>query len=225
MITSALVHADVVDIRNLAAAIPADLVVDANVLYWVFYLNFSYLSYAGGRQPLAYQLGEYQRYWQRAARGHTLFHVMAATLAEFAKVAEYAELEAIWLTDPSRPQPDPAHPVSHFDPRVYKFARYHYSGQLAPVRKTVERMIASIRKSVAFLPQFPTVDDEQNQALLEWGPSCGDFADAVMIASAKRHAKAHILSDDMDIATFPGITLYTANLRTINAAAAAGKLL
>jgi hypothetical protein len=47
---------------------------------------------------------------------------------------------------------------------------------------------------------------------------------AVMIASARQQSKAHILSDDMDIATFPGITLYTANHKTITAASAAGKL-
>src|SRR5438128_82040 len=122
MITPALVQADVVDICNLAVAIPADLVVDANVLYWVHYPNFSFLAYAGGRQPLAYQLAEYPRYWQRAAKACSQFHVVAATLGEFAKVAEYAELEAIWLTDPSPPQPDPARPVTQFDPRVCKFA-------------------------------------------------------------------------------------------------------
>jgi hypothetical protein len=58
----------------------------------------------------------------------------------------------------------------------------------------------------------------------EWRYSCGDYPDAVMIASAKQQSKPHLLSDDIDIATFPGITLYTANLKTINAASAAGKL-
>jgi hypothetical protein len=194
------------------------------VLYWVFYPNFSSLQYAGGRQPQAYQVTEYPRYWQRAARAKTQFHVVAANLGEFAKAAEYAELEAIWLTDSLMPQPDPANPVQQFDPRVCKFARYHYSSQLAMFRKGVEAMMASIRKSVALVPQFPLAEDLEKSALVEWRQSCGDFADAVMIASAKQQAKAHILSEDMDVATFAGITLYTANQRTIAAAAAAGKL-
>lgn len=225
MITAALIKADVVDIRKPASATPTDMVTDANVLYWVFYPNFSSLTYAGGKQPLPYQVGDYPRYWQKAARAKTQFHAVTATLGEFAKVAEHAELEAIWLTDPSLPQPDPANPVTQFDPRVCKFARYHYSGQLSTVRKDVETMIASIRKSVGLLAQFATPDDLQKQSSVEWGSSCGDFPDAVMVASAKHQAKPHILSDDMDLATFSGITLYTANLKTINAAAAAGKLL
>jgi hypothetical protein len=60
--------------------------------------------------------------------------------------------------------------------------------------------------------------------MVEWRSSWGDFPDAVMIGTAKRQAKPHVLSDDMDIATFAGITLYTANPRAILAAATAGKL-
>jgi hypothetical protein len=123
MITPALIQADVVDIRNPASATPQDMVADANVLYWVFYPNFSALQYAGGRQPQAYQVTEYPRYWQRAAGAKTQFHVVGANRGEFAKAAEYAELEAIWLTDSPLPQPDPANPVQEFGPRVCKFAR------------------------------------------------------------------------------------------------------
>jgi hypothetical protein len=155
LITPALVLADVVDIRNPASAIPPDLVVDANVLYWLFYTNFPALGYAGGRQPLRYQLVEYKRYWQRARSAGTRFHVVPATLGEFAKTAEYAELETIWRTDFPRPQPDPADPVTEFDPRVCKFARYHYSGHLGMVRRAVEAMIHSLRKFVGLLPSSP----------------------------------------------------------------------
>ena len=224
MITPALVQAQVVDIRKPASATPADLVTDANILYWVFYPNFASLAYAGGRQPFAYQAAEYPRYWQRAAKAGTQFHVAVATLGEFAKAAEYAELEAIWLTDSPKPQPDPSNPVTQFDARLCKFARYHYSGQLGMVRRAVETMIASIRKSVELLPQFATPEDLQNHSIGEWLPSCGDFPDSVMIASAKQQSKPYILSDDTDIATFPGITVYTANQRTVAAASAAGKL-
>jgi hypothetical protein len=111
MITPALVQADVVDIRNPAATIPSEIVVDANVLYWIFYPNFSSLAYAGGRRPFPYQVTDYRSYWQRAARSGTRFYAVAATLGEFAKTAEYAELEAIWLTDSPPPQPDPLNPA------------------------------------------------------------------------------------------------------------------
>jgi hypothetical protein len=45
-----------------------------------------------------------------------------------------------------------------------------------------------------------------------------------MVANAKRAATPFVLSDDKDIATFAGITLYTANRGAINAARDAGKL-
>ncbi len=224
MITPPLVRADVVDIRNPGALTPQDIITDANVLYWVFYPNFTSLRYPGGKQPFPNQIADYRRYWKKAAGAKSRFHVVTATLGEFAKVVEYADLEAIWLTDPASPQPDPANPVAQFNPRVCKFARYHYSGRLATVRNGVETMIASVRKSVGLLPQFPTSEDVQNHSMSEWRPSCGDFPDAVMIASAKQQSKTDVLSDDMDIATFPGITLFTANVKTITAASAAGKL-
>lgn len=200
------------------------MVMDANVLYWIFYRNFSSLSYAGGRHPSSYQLTNYRNYWRRGTNAKTRFQVVAATLGEFAKTAEYAELETIWNTDPVRPQPDPNNPVTQFDPRVCKFARYHYSRRLGSVRRAIEGMIVSLRNLVHCLPLFPTSNDLHAESMIDWQGSCGDFPDAMIIASAKRHSKANILSDDMDIATFPGITLYTANRNTIRAASAAGKL-
>jgi len=53
MITASCVKASVIDIRNRTVTPPPRLVPDANVLYWVFYLNFPGLQYAGGRQPLS----------------------------------------------------------------------------------------------------------------------------------------------------------------------------
>jgi hypothetical protein len=224
MITSAHVQADVVDIRNKASAIPSNLVADANVFFWIFYPNFSSLQYAGGRQPLHYQLTDYLGYWKRAATANTKFHAAAATFGEFAKTAENAELEAIWLMDSPLPQPDPSKPTTQFDPRVCKFARYHYSAQLGMIRNSVDSMIASVRKSVGLLEQFPTAEDQQTASMQKWLSSHGDFPDAVMISTAQQFPVAHILSDDMDIATFAGITLYTASQKVIDAAKVAGKL-
>jgi len=85
-------------------------------------------------------------------------------------------------------------------------------------------MIASIRKAVSLLAQFATADDLQHHSLQEWRMSSGDFSDAIMVASARQAGIPWILSDDMDLATFDGITLYTANHQTIAAASAAGKL-
>ncbi len=85
-------------------------------------------------------------------------------------------------------------------------------------------MIDAILHNTLLLPQFPTVQDEQTQAQNEWLNSSGDYPDAVLVATAKQHGVPFVLSDDMDLATFAGITLYTANPKTIDAARIAGKL-
>jgi hypothetical protein len=224
MITPSLVQAQVVDVRTVAAAIPPDLILDANVLYWHFYTNFSLLQYAGGRMPLYYQLTTYAAYWRRAKKAGTCFHATATNIGEFAKLAGYAELETMWRTDSSLPQPDPANPVTEFDPRVCKFARYHYAGHLNKVRTSVQAMIALVRLEVNLLAVFPTAEDEQTEATNEWLTAHGDFPDAVLVATARPQGLLDILSDDMDLATFAGVTLYTANQKTVDAARIAGKL-
>jgi hypothetical protein len=225
MITAAHVQANVVNIGNQASALPPRLVADANILYWVFYPNFASLTYAGGRVPLSYQTSTYPACWVRAAQAGCQFFTANATLGEFAKVSEYAELEARWLTDPSRPQPDPANPVTRFDARVCKFARYHGAASLGVIRRGIEIVIASMLKSVALLDLFGSAMAQHNQAVSAWLPSLADFPDTVLIASALNQGVDCILSDDTDFATFPGIRLYTANRRTIAAARTAGKLL
>jgi len=222
MISPAHIKADVVDIRLPSPAIPADLVVDANVLYWVFYPNFVGLRLAGGQSPR--QLSRYDRYWKLAANARARFHAASATVAEFVKTAEHAELEAVWLTDPSAPQPNNAQPVTRFDPRVCKFARYHYVSLLATIRDNVESMVASLRKSVTLLPQLATSEAAHDQSIAEWKSSCGDLPDAMMVASGKSRTISAFLSDDSDIATFAGITLYTANGAVVNAARTVGRL-
>jgi hypothetical protein len=69
------------------------------------------------------------------------------------------------------------------------------------------------------------VDDEQAHAITAWETSCGDFPDATFVVTAQQQSRLGILSDDTDLATFAGITLYTANQKTISAAKAAGKLI
>jgi hypothetical protein len=56
-------------------------------------------------------------------------------------------------------------------------------------------------------------------------PSAGDFGDAALVAAAKRAGMPRIISDDADLITFNGITLYTANQRAIDAASRSGTLI
>jgi hypothetical protein len=225
MITPALVQANIVDIDNRASALPPTLVADANILYWIFYPNFATLAAAGGRGPAYYQRNKYPAYWVRAARNGCRFYTGSSTIGEYAKTAEYAEIEAIWLTDPSPPHPNPSSPSHSFNASVCKCARYHYSSQVVGIRSDIEITIRSILRTVTLLDLPASASTLNTQACSSWLNSLGDFPDAVLVSTAIAQGVANILSDDSDLATFPGITLYTVNRYVITAARAAGRLL
>jgi hypothetical protein len=218
MVPASLVRAAVVDITRPGATVPARLVIDASVLYCTHYPNFPNLTLAGGRIPHAYQIREYQRWQAQAQRRGTLLFSPVVTLGEFVRLVEYAELESLWLTDPATP------PGSRFDPQHCKRARYTYAARLATVRRFALGALGLLRGAVQVVPQFPSERDALDQACVEWHGSAGDFADALLVAQAKHSGIPHILGDDIDLLTFDGITVYTANRTAIQAAVAASRL-
>lgn len=146
-------------------------------------------------------------------------------LGELAKVIEYAELEMFWRNDLNRPQFDPSNPSPDFSPQLCKLCRYHYGPQRPTVRKAIEQILASVKKNVPLIPCFRSSDEEYDRTVIEWCPSAGDFGDAVTVAQSKHMLRApYVLSDDIDMATFSGITLYTANNRIISDASQSGML-
>ena len=200
---------------------------DANILYWIFYPNFRTLAAVGGKRPAFYQTNTYPAYWKRAATAGCRFFTSNATIGEFAKVSEYAELEALWLLEPpsSRPHPDPTNPSARFDPRVCKCARYHFDLDIARIRSDIDVTMTSLLRSVSLLGLPTTAATLHNQVSSAWLTSLGDFPDAALVSAAAAHGIANFLSDDADLATFPGIILYTANRYALGAARTAGKLI
>ena len=93
------------------------------------------------------------------------------------------------------------------------------------MRTKIEKTLASVKKNVPLIPNLRSVDDEYDRAISSWSSSCGDFGDALTVAQATECLRPLcFLSDDADLATFQGITLYTANQRIINDAVASGML-
>lgn len=210
-----LVRAEVVDLRDRRHARPAQVVVDTNVLYFVFYPGFPALAHAGGRGPQHYQTQTYPAWWKQAAKAGTKLFISAASLSEFVTLAEATELEAMWLTDPNRPA------NSSFS---RKDARYQYASQLANNRQGVLTLVQQIQKSVDVLPAFRDPDNGLSRISAVWQSSLTDFNDAAMVANANYGSIPHILTDDIDLVTIAGIRVYTANDRAIRAATAAGTL-
>ena len=206
------------------AALPSEPVVDANVLYWIFYLNFESLSPAKGQEAKPRYSLIYSRFWQRAANSGAKFYFSGATLGEFSKLAEHAELEAIWLRDRHRPRLDAEPTAIGFNPRLCKMRRYRYADQLRRIRGKVEAMIADLRKSVALLPDLQMGELLVKAASTAWATSNADFPDAVMVTAAILQRRDSFLTHDADLATFPGIKVFTANNSLIEAAKTAGKL-
>jgi hypothetical protein len=226
MPTSNQVRSLVIDVRAAnMSPLPRQIVADTNVLYWLFYPNFASLQSSGGNSPSPYQRREYPRFWAKATRAGASFCTSVFNLGELAKVVEHSELEMFWRNDPNPPQFDPNNPSSSFSPQLCKLSRYHYGSQRPAVRQQIEQTLASVKKNVPLMPCFRSSDDEYARAMIEWMSSAGDFGDAVAVAQSKLTLRApYVLSDDMDLATFDGITLYTANIRIISDAAQNGML-
>ncbi len=218
MVTGSAVKASVVDITSKQSQLPKHAVVDANVLYFVFYPNFNQLFRVGGTQPR--QLPNYQGWWKRALQNGTKFFASSYVFGEFLNTVEHAELEADWLADPTTPK------GASFNSRECKQARYDNIPRLPTIRSNALAVLASARKKVDLMPKFGTSESEIAQFASEWSNSTGDFGEAVLVANCKMiPSYCHVVSDDADLVTFDGITLYTANQKAITAAKDAGKLI
>jgi hypothetical protein len=219
MIPPNRVLAKVVDITKAKAPIPKQIVVDASVLYFVYYPNFRQLAAVGGSQPKHYQTSTYPAWYNTVLKAKTEFFASPVTLAEFIRVCEYAEIEALWISDPNMPDGE------EFSPRKCKDARYSYEARLGKIRKDAHSYLLQARKTVKLLPEFANAPDELDLTVTEWLASTGDAADSILVANARYSQVPHVLADDVDILSFGGITVYTANRTALQDAIAAGKLL
>ena len=122
------------------------------------------------------------------------------------RLVEYAELEALSVTNPAWLS------GTRFTPAACKQARYAGTpADLGLIRQRANNDLQSARKVVTLLPRWADAGDEHNAALKEWLASAGDFGDAALVANAKYVQVPHVLADDIDLLTFDGITVYTAN--------------
>lgn len=211
----AFVKASVVDLRNRRSAPPQNAVADANVLYFIFYPSFATLSGLGGRLPQSYQVDAYPKWWASVRKAGGQFFTSAAILEELVRLVESAELETAQLMDPNAVRED------RFD---RKAERYHCAGQLRTIRQTALSILDKVEREVPLLPAFQNATDGWRRGTELWLDSFSDVTDATLAANAKYGSVPHIVSDDCDLITLDGVTVYTANRSAVQAAEAAGKL-
>jgi hypothetical protein len=211
MLPSHLIKAKLVDIISAACDLPGQMVVDANVLYLWFYPNFDQLEAVNADRPTTRQRREYPKCLKRLLEAKVQLYTSAFTMAEVATTAEVAELQYLWLSDPNQSK------TASFKPKA---ARMAYARELATIRERVDQVLARVSKSVALLPKPASMDREVEEARALWRQSAGDFGDAMLVTAARRVPILTVLSDDADLLSFEGLTLYTANKNAIEASAA-----
>lgn len=211
MLPDAAVKARAVDITSDTCSLPHQLVVDANVLYLWFYPSFDQLNAVNANAPTPRQRHKYPKFYKRLLKAGVKLYTTAFTLAEMATTCEAAELQLLWLTDPTH---------SLYDSFKLKDARYKYASDMPKIRGKVGQIFQAATKYVQQLPKPQSADSEVEKALLVWTQSFGDFGDAMLVAAAHRVPVLNILSEDADLLSFKGVTLYTANKKAINASIA-----
>ena len=210
-LTADLVQAQVCDLTAQGQwTMPNRLAVDANVLAFVFYAGPA-PGYMGTRHEK--MAAVYAPFLQPFVLAKTLY-TDPFNLAELAGVAERYELERRFLLVDTK---------LNFN---VKRARYKFADELPQIRGKAQTVSASAGKNLTLLPRHQAgTTPEMNENVAEWLQCTADFGDAVLVAAAKRQGIRDICSDDGDLITCPGITVYTANRDAIGTARQAGKLL
>lgn len=199
------VRAQIVDIR---ADTPKDtdvFLVDTNAWYWLFYSRAS-LTQNG---PLTHQLTDYPAYLGTAISAKSTLHCYGLTFAELAHNIEKAEREIY--------EAQTANPIST------KAFRHDYQNQRRKVVTQITDTWADVLSvsTMLDLNMAPTF----MQSALSLFPSVGlDGYDLFMAEATLKAGVAQIVTDDGDYATVPGLTVFTANRKVIQLAAATGKL-
>jgi len=196
------VRAQVVDIRSDAPRASDTIWVDTNVWIW--------LTYAGPQPP---QSAPYIRYIASLKKINAAMTAGPINLAELAAHIEHTELLK-WQVRNGKPA----------DSRELKVFRWD-AAQRSDVADEIGRCWRALQ-GYANLP----VNAIQSTCVTRAAESlkCGDLVDggdAVLLADARRNGVTSVLTDDADFATVEWITLFTANLKTINEARTVGKLI
>ena len=199
------VRAKVVDIRTDTPKNTDRFLVDTNAWYWLFYPRASQTS----RAPQPYQLADYPSYLKKTINV-SILHCCAVSFAELAHNIEKAERE-IYASQSNRT-------ISTKDFRL----------NCVNLRGKVVTLISDIWCDVVNISTMLDIelDTAFMQSALSLFPSVSlDGYDLFMAETALKAGATQIITDDGDYATVPGLTIFTSNRNTIQAASLANKLI
>ena len=85
-------------------------------------------------------------------------------------------------------------------------------------------IIASVKKAMEILPTIRGTEYTLDESLACWVGSMSDYQDSVLVSSSLHVGIRQIITDDCDLATHTGITMYTLNKAAVDAARSAKRL-
>jgi hypothetical protein len=207
----------VVDITSTKYPTPAGpIVVDANVLYLINYPDFDSLSGAGFPTPQAQRVAKYADYIGALLKKDVVLLATPWGLMEFARCCEYAGLQLAWVF---------ANSSAQTFPKNVKEARWQCHADFPQVQQSVAVLLRSVLSTVRTI-----ADPDIDGVIGAWSGTMADLPDAALVGATQAAHRTGavptpaVLSDDKDLATCPGITLYTANREVIDAARALKRL-
>lgn len=200
------VCASVIDLRTDTPTSDDSFLVDTNVWLWLLYPPLTQNSNGNQKQ----QAIDYPNYFKLALSAKSTFNSTGLVFAELAHNIERTEKS---IYDSSL--------AKSLDAKVY---RHDYPKQRAKVTSLVSDAWSDI------LGYSKLLDINLNNTFMNEASSLFqsvglDGYDAFTAQLAIQTDANHIITDDGDFASVPGLTIFTANPKVINLAAQAGKLI
>jgi predicted nucleic acid-binding protein len=201
------VRAEVIDIQHPDCEVTKQILVDTNVLYFLYYDRFSLLAVLG-EGARDYQLREYSSFFKKLLSSGANLFVHKVCLCELAHRVELAE-QKIFFCELNK--------LAEFDDKNFniKEMRHGYYKKFEEIKGRLLAYFNVISKTFKLLNVDIPLDRFLADFLYEWKDSIGSAGDSMMIAEAKRAGIDSVLSDDSDFISFDGIKLYTANNKAI----------
>lgn len=200
------VHAEVVDLRTDTVKATDVFLVDTNVWYWLTYPRASQMP----KPPAYYQTRYYPNYLKNARKAHARLLYCGTVFSELAHRIESDELKFFCARQAAQ--------------IVAKDFRHNYPQERQDVQDEVAIAWGQVT-AMAAIAAVPLDDATINATATLFGQVGLDGYDLISIEAMKQNGIAHIITDDKDFLSVPGITVLTANNNAIQAAKAAGKLI
>lgn len=200
------IASEVVDIRSDNPKAEDVFLIDTNVWYWMTYSRASMIR----KPPRPYQITEYPRYTLAALNVGSRLLQSGLSMAELTHLIEKTELEI------------------YNSALTVGLTKKEYRHNLPSERASVVSEVNSAWGQVLGLAEPLDISLDApvtNSALTRFNTQQVDGYDLFILEAMKTNSIIQVLTDDGDFATVPGIQVFTANQRVIDAACAQGKLI